>query len=134
MLKEFLESVKNYKELVLLVVSLVIGTFAVRDYFATKEEVEILKCQADNGIAIVESRMNSDQLTKRIIAIKVEIDDAKSKLTAARVKNPDKSAGVVSLVLEEEKLHRDLAQEQATQRRAADNLKPGVCEKAVRKK
>lgn len=134
MLKEFLDTAKNYKELLLLVVSLVIGTFAVRDYFATKDEVEVLKCQADNGIAIVESRVNSDQITKRIIAIKVEIDDAISKLTSAKVKNPDKSAGVVSLVLEEEKLHRDLAREQDTLRRAADNLKPGVCERAVRKK
>jgi hypothetical protein len=134
MFKEFVDTLKTYKELVLILMGLVVAAVTVRDYFATKEEVEILKCQAENGIAIVESRMNSDQLTKRIIAIKVEIDDAKTKLANAKVKNPEKSAGVVSLALEEQRSHQDLAREHETLKRAAENLKPGVCEKAVRRK
>ena len=134
MLKEFVEILKAYKEMFLIIASLVVGVIAIRDYFATKEEVEILKCQADNGIAIVESRINSDQLTKRIIATKRDIEEATTKLKAAKVKDPEKSEGVISLTLEEEKLRKDLGKEQDTQKRAADNLKPGVCEKAVKKK
>lgn len=134
MLKEFTEFLKTYKELILIITSIVGGAFAVRDYFATKEEVEVLKCQAENGIAIVESRMNADQLTKRIIATKKDIEDATSKLKAAKVRDPEKSAGVISLSLEEERLRKELSREQDTQKRAADNLKPGICEKAVKKK
>lgn len=134
MLKEFTETLKTYKELLLIIVSIVVGVFAVRDYFATKEEVEILKCQAENGIAIVESRMNADQLTKRIIAAMKDIDDATAKLKAAKLKDPERSAGIISLTLERDNLQRELTREQDTQKRAADNLKPGVCEKAVKKK
>ena len=59
---------------------------------------------------------------------------ANAKLKAAKVKDPEKSAGVMSLSLEDEKLRKELSREQDTQKRAADNLRPGVCEKAVKKK
>lgn len=134
MLKEFIEVIKNYKELVLLMITIISSIFIIRDYFATKEEVEILKCQADNGIAIIESRFNSEQLTRKIVSLKQDIDEALTVLNKRKILPVKKTTGIIALELEVEKLVRELSQEQDTQKMAAANLKPGVCEKAVRKK
>ena len=68
-MKEFLEQANKYRELILLIAGIVAAVFFVRDYFATKQEVKILQCQAENGIALVESRMNAEITTKKIIRV-----------------------------------------------------------------
>ena len=129
-MKVFLELLKQYKEMLLLISSLVGAVFFVRDYFATKQEVEVLKCQADNGIALVESRFNVELLTKKVIGLKQEVEnqEAASKSRRGQAK-PD----TTPLSLEIDRLKVELTREYDTQRRAVDNLKPGVCEKAVKK-
>ena len=132
MIKELVAGLKEYWTLITMISTAVGAVFFVRDYFATKEEVEILKCQAQNGIAIVESRMNIDQLTKRIIAIKAEVEDTTAKLKI-KVREPEKTGGIVSLTLEEDKLRTDLKREHERLQLSADNLKDGACAAAVRK-
>ncbi|WP_349572701.1 hypothetical protein [Azotobacter salinestris] len=129
-MNQFLEIAKQYKEMILLIASLTGGLFFVRDYFATKQEVEVLKCQAENGIALVESRINVELTTKKIIALQKEIEDQKE-----RVKNKAGQAksDTTPLSLEINRLKSELGNEYETQRRAAENLKPGVCERAVKK-
>ena len=78
-MNQFFEIAKQYKEMILLIASLIAGIFFVRDYFATKQEVEVLKCQAENGIALVESRINVELTTKKIISLQKEIEDQKER-------------------------------------------------------
>lgn len=129
-MNQFLEIAKQYKEITLLIASLTGGLFFVRDYFATKQEVEVLKCQADNGIALVESRINVELATKKIITLKQEIEEQKQRLTG---KAGQEKVDTTPLTLEINRLKADLTNEYATQRRAAENLKPGTCERAVKK-
>ena len=69
MLETFLKQAAQYKELILLIVAIFGGIFFIRDYFATKHEVKVLQCQAENGLTLVESRVNVEQLTKRVLAL-----------------------------------------------------------------
>lgn len=131
MLKSFLSTIASYKELVLLVVSLVSAVFFVRDYFATKGEVNVLKCQMRNSIDIVESRMDSDDLTKRIVRLKIEIEEGKGKLLAAKISNPATNEWLISLDTEIDKLENEVRRQEAKRRQAAENLLPGgLCERA----
>lgn len=133
MLKSFLETIRAYKELILLVVSLVGGTLFVLDYFATKKEVLVLQCQMQNGIDIIESRINSDDLTKRIVRLKIEVEDGRSELRAAR-SDPALSELLLSLEAEIRRLEKELDGEETLRRRAADNAAPGgTCENLGRK-
>lgn len=129
-MNQFFEIAKQYKEMILLIASLIAGIFFVRDYFATKQEVEVLKCQAENGIALVESRINVELTTKKIISLQKEIEDQKER---ARNRTGQATSDSPSLSLEINRLKDELGNEYETQRRAADNLKPGACERAVKK-
>jgi hypothetical protein len=126
----FLANAREYKEAILLVAGLVSAGLFVRDYFATKEEVDVLKCQAENGIAIIESRMNGELLAKRVLALGIQVEDARKR---SRGGTTD-SLGLKALQLEEDNLRKQMSKEQDTQARAGENLKPGACEKIVRKK
>lgn len=125
----FLQTVDEYKKLILALAALASAALVVRDYFATKEEVEVLKCQAENGIAIIESRMNGELLAKRVLALGIQIEDARK-----RSKGATDPIGLKALQLEEDNLRKQMGKEQDTQSKAGENLKPGVCEKIVRKK
>jgi len=128
MLKSFLETMRPYREMVLLVVSLVAATLFVRDYFATKKEVLVLQCQMQNGIDIIESRINSDDLSKRIVRLKLEVEEGKSELRAAKVDHTFNEL-LLSLEAEVRRLEKELDAEDALRRRAADNAAPGgACE------
>jgi hypothetical protein len=129
-IEEFVKFVKNYRELLGLIACAVVGVIFIRDYFATKEEVEILKCQAVNGISIVESRMKTEQLAKRVIAIRLDLDDQKRRPVP---KKPD-IASLKQLELEEADLKDEIAQSKAREKKAGENLQPGACEKLVRAK
>jgi len=127
-LQEGLDALKKYKELVVLVASIVGGTFVVRDYFATKEEVEILKCQAENGISYVRSRIESDQLMKMFIEIEKSL-----KVSGSGSKTKDVS-DLARQQIERDQLRARMNHEQGKQMLAEENLRPGFCEKSVRKK
>ncbi|MFP3613529.1 hypothetical protein SB778_25845 [Paraburkholderia sp. SIMBA_050] len=64
-LEGFIKQVGQYKELIVIVSSLVGGVYFVRDYFATKDELKVLQCQAANGIALVQSKVQAEQIKKK---------------------------------------------------------------------
>jgi hypothetical protein len=132
MLKSFLEVIGTYKELLLLIVTVMGGILFVLDYFATKEEVEVLKCQVENGIAIMESRMNGERLVQDLIERQKAIEEGKSRQKAARADTPEDSQWLIAQNLEVEQLKNELEAERSVRRHAAENLKPGMCESAAR--
>ncbi|MDR7009957.1 hypothetical protein [Paraburkholderia strydomiana] len=109
--------------------------FFVRDYFATKQEVRVLQCQAQNGLALVESRVQSESLKKNILSLQHDIDDLvekKKKLTGQAAKSAVDAIAALNFDLKN--ATSDLNDERASQSKAIENLKPGVCENEVVKK
>ncbi len=132
MIKEIVDLLRPYRELATIAIGIFAAFFFVRDYFATKEEVEILQCQMGNGIALVESRINAESLGKQILNIKTQMEEAKSKLKAAKADAVETSVTLNPLNLEVDRLTRDFENEEKKRLHAADQLKPGVCEAKVR--
>ena len=70
----FVALVKPYKELIVLIVSFLTAIFFITDYFATKQEVRVLKCKVDAGIGILENKMAADQLGRVLISLNHDLD------------------------------------------------------------
>lgn len=131
----FLKIASQYKEFILLVAGLVSAVFFVRDYFATKQEVRVLQCQAQNGLALVESRVQAEALKKNILSIQHDIDDLvekKKRLSGQALKSTADSIAALNLDLRN--ATADLNDEHTSQSKAIENLKPGVCDNEVSKK
>lgn len=135
MLNAFLKQVNEYKEFILLVATLVGGLFFVRDYFATKQEVKVLQCQAENGIVVLETRINAEKLTAQILGLKKQVGDNEYAKQLVTPGNIDQTKGFLNTIntlnQDIKKLDKDLEYQQEKQRRAEDTLKPGVCERAA---
>jgi hypothetical protein len=123
MLKQFVHTLKDYKEVLGAVIAIVGGVLLIMDYFATKIEVSILQCQMQSNISLVDSRMQGDQLARQIISLKTQ----SARISADRVRQSE-------IELEIDKLRRDLVTVEDNGRTAAKNLQPGACEKMVRSK
>lgn len=78
MIKEFVELIKPYKELVTIVVALVLGAIGVVKYFATQEAlddankklnalIDKRECELSNRIIIAEANANRATLEKEIL-------------------------------------------------------------------
>lgn len=124
MLKDFLSTINTYKELVVLVSLLVGTTLFVRDYFATKNEVGVLQCQMQNSIDILESRMNTDELTSRLMRLKAEVQEGKGKIMATTV-GSGTSEWLIAINTEIDKLEKEISAQEALRRRAAEDVAPG---------
>ena len=126
-LEGLLKAIGPYKETALLLIALVGAFVFVRDYFATKHEVRILQCQAENGIAVVESRMDEEQLSKRLLDLVTRVDAARDGVAST----PSGTAGQVvkQLELEIESVKRERDRAIDTRHQAARNLKAGECDK-----
>ncbi|WP_250517990.1 hypothetical protein [Caballeronia sp. ATUFL_M1_KS5A] len=134
-LAAFLKVANEYKEFILLISSLVAGVLVVKDYVATKFEVDVLKCQADNGIALVQSRVQAETVKNNILALMSEIEDSKNRnsgLTGVSAKLAADATRKLEVDLDAKK--NELKEVNDTQKTAINNLKPGVCEKEVQKK
>ncbi|WP_157025481.1 hypothetical protein [Paraburkholderia heleia] len=128
-LEGFLKQAAQYKEFIAIIAGLVVTAFFVRDYFATKEEVRVLQCQAENGIALVENKVNAEDSKTKILAIQRQINDAiqrgrNQKGVAAQAA----SETIMTLNLDLDQLKTDLASANAAQATAISNLTPGVCD------
>src|SRR5262245_1486777 len=74
-LAAFLSFIRDYKELLLLVAGLVTGTFFVLDYFATKSEVKIHRCQLQAQMDRGKAERDIEHLSKLIVDAKMELEN-----------------------------------------------------------
>ena len=65
--------IAQYKELVVVILVLVGGFSWIVGYFATKEQVEILRCLINENISMVESRMHRKILIEELARKDVEV-------------------------------------------------------------
>lgn len=125
----FLKQATQYKEFILLIVALCAAVFFVRDYFATKEDVRILQCQAQNGIALVEGKVTAEDLKSTILVLERQINEATQRKKSQKASEmSDASDTINTLNLELEQRKTDLASVTTAQNTAIANLNPGVCE------
>jgi hypothetical protein len=68
-LASFIEVVKQYKELILIVIGLVSATLFLRDYFATKSEVGVLRCEMLIQVDMSASQAQLRDINGRILNI-----------------------------------------------------------------
>lgn len=132
---EFLKQALQYKEFILLIVSLVAAAFFVRDYFATKQDVRVLQCQAQNSIAIVEGKVTAEALKTTILALEKQINEATQRKKSQKFEDTSETSDTLNtLNLELEERKNELASATSAQNIAIANLKPGVCERKAESK
>ena len=133
-INRFLSFVKPYKELVLLFVGLGGGALAVNDYFATRTEVGILKCQALAQISALENSIEMERLKARIAIGEAKLGprppETKIPVRGDAVQAGEDSAArteIDSMKYEHKLAHQALAT-------AREQLKPGKCEELEKSK
>jgi hypothetical protein len=141
MLKEFLESIKPYKEYALLLAAAVGLGFGAKDYietrekfFATREDVFLLRCQHDNQIDKVDAKARAEVSRKEVVSTQrqiYEVDERlrKNGLTESARLDRDQLSYLRTQI---ETLNRQLADDETKARLAQENLKPGFCENYAR--
>jgi hypothetical protein len=63
----FLKTVKEYKELITLILFFAAGAFWLFDYFATKHQVKQLQCLVNANISFLQGRMDSGSLSQLLV-------------------------------------------------------------------
>lgn len=134
-MEAFIKLIAPYKEFILIIIAAMGGVFFVRDYFATKEDVRILKCQMQNEVALTDSKIAVDGFRKSIISLEQQIEesiDKNKKLKGPAAKAADQVTAALKLDLDTAK--SQLNQAYATHDKSNEILMNGACEKEVVKK
>lgn len=81
------EFVKSAKELLIAFSVIAAALVFVRDYFATRIEVEVLRCQMDAGRSLILARLDIEELSKEVIDLteKLRIDSYVTQRSAIEV-------------------------------------------------
>lgn len=122
---KFLGLIKPYQELVMIVTALIGTAFFIKDYFATKDEVRILRCKSDNSVAAVEHRMNAEMHSTAWIDLIAQKDNAeKAGATQTAI-----------LILQERIKEKEQERKNAREyQKSAEDRKNSGCESLAREK
>jgi hypothetical protein len=127
----FFDGVKNYKELLLFVGALASAWIFFHDYFATRREVRILKCQSDAQIDLLKSRMEMERSSAMLLTSRIP-QQAAEKAALPAGGNATTDSDHVARV-HKDKLSRQLVRAEADEANALDRLKPGHCDEWAKK-
>jgi hypothetical protein len=120
---EFVGWMKAYKELLLAAGAIVGSVFLVLDYFATKSEVEILKCQLRAEVELTDSRVRIAESTSKLAAMKQN----QAKHAASKASRLSESDAKLDLEIDREKT--TLRSQMDREEKAEAKLRSGACMK-----
>jgi hypothetical protein len=121
----FLATLKDYKELISILVFFVGGALWIFAYFATRTQVDELRCLMNANIGFIQSRMEVASLSELMVQNIAEAAslNSKSSLTADdKVKRGKLQVGAAEIT-------RKLAAAETASAQALTNLQAGICNK-----
>lgn len=72
---KLLNRLKEYKELITIIVFFISGFLWLYGYFATKDQLRIMKCIVNHQISMVESRIQKQDLLEQLINTIISLND-----------------------------------------------------------
>lgn len=118
-LAQLLEVFKKFRELVIALGVVVSALVFVRDYFATRIEVEVLRCQMDAGRMLIQARLDTEKISKELVDI---LD---------KLQNPDYSAQRNTLEVEKKSKEAEWQKMRGLVDHYAARLDQRICQKEV---
>ena len=124
-------SINSVGIFITMIIALIGAFFAVQNYFATKSEVNVLKCRTANQFAVTDSKFDAAELRKKIFLLDAEILelDIKKKKIQARESMDD---AIKNIRDEREAYDQSLAHAQELIEKSSDILKYNKCDNESR--
>ena len=118
-----LDLLGKYKEVLTFVALAVTLAVAFINFFATKKELTILRCEVDLGKIFLGNRLDEEKYLKDIVTLRKRLDEAKKSLGA----NAEASDSVLELNLQLEAAKDSWTQARARYGDAAQKLETQTC-------